>query len=84
MPLDVIKCSHCDKPATHTVTGWIEVGRDGWYATNPVCEDHKREAEEWQEKGGWFDTDKDWHGFLYFDDLYHEDAIRPIEVQDAT
>jgi hypothetical protein len=83
MPLDVTKCIYCDKPATHTVTGWVEDGVNGMYATNPVCEDHKKEAEEWQEKGCWFDTDRDWHGFLYLHDPFSEDAIMPLEVQNA-
>ncbi len=42
------KCIYCERPATWWVAGYVEDEYTTGAARNPVCDEHKREFEEWE------------------------------------
>lgn len=71
-------CTHCEKLATHKVSGWIdyEDAGEGWQL---VCEDHLKEFQEWD-----FMEKDTLHGFSALTDVEQFKIVGPPEETDDT
>ncbi len=42
-----MNCLFCKNEATYKVTGWVEVGFDDGFVYHPVCDEHVKSYQEW-------------------------------------